>query len=62
LYLLSSSDLELLATEDLTQSPSLLIPFYDSDINVVFLYAKVSHLQRDEIQNGFFSISYFDIG
>lgn len=40
IYLLDSQNLNLLQTEDINQSPSLLIPYYDSDINVLYLYAK----------------------
>lgn len=40
IYLFDSETLNLLQSEDINQSPSLLIPFYDSDINVLYLYAK----------------------
>jgi coronin-7 len=40
IYLLKSDDLSLVHFEDINQSPSLLIPYYDHDINVVYLYAK----------------------
>ncbi len=40
IYLFNSENLNLLQTEDINQSPSLLIPHYDSDINVLYLYAK----------------------
>ena len=40
LYLLDAETLDVLATEDINSSPSLLVPIYDTDINVLFLYAK----------------------
>jgi len=39
-YLFDSENLNLLQAEDINQSPSLLIPYFDSDINVLYLYAK----------------------
>ena len=40
MFLLEAATLNLLQTEDINQSPSLLIPFFDQDINVLYLYAK----------------------
>ena len=40
IYLYESATLSLLSSEDISQSPSLLIPIYDADINVLYLYAK----------------------
>lgn len=40
IYLFDSEDLSLLQSEDINQSPSLLIPYYDPDIHVLYLYAK----------------------
>jgi coronin-7 len=40
IYLLDAETLNLLQTEDINSSPSLLIPIYDEDINVLYLYAK----------------------
>jgi coronin-7 len=40
IFLFDSATLNLLQTEDINQSPSLLIPYYDQDINVLYLYAK----------------------
>ena len=40
IYLFDSETLNLLQAEDINSSPSLLIPIYDPDINVLYLYAK----------------------
>jgi len=40
IYLFDSESLAHLQTEDINQSPSLLIPYYDPDINVLYMYAK----------------------
>ena len=40
IYLFDSENLIFLAMEDINQSPSLLIPCYDIDTNVLYLYAK----------------------
>lgn len=40
IYLFDSETLNLLQTEDINSSPSLLIPIYDPDISVLYLYAK----------------------
>ncbi len=40
LFLLDADTLDVLATEDINSSPSLLVPIYDPDINVLYLYAK----------------------
>lgn len=42
IFLFDSSKLSLMQAEDINQSPSLLITHYDPDINVLYLYAKVS--------------------
>lgn len=40
IYLYDSENLIFLAHEDINQSPSLMIPYYDIDTNVLYLYAK----------------------
>lgn len=40
LFLFESDTLSQMHSEDINQSPSLLIPYYDSDISVLYLYAK----------------------
>jgi coronin-7 len=40
LFLFDSETLNQIHSEDINQSPSLLIPYYDSDISVLYLYAK----------------------
>jgi coronin-7 len=42
IFLFDSETLNLLHCEDINNSPSLLIPYYDSDTSVLYLYAKVS--------------------
>ena len=54
IYLFDSETLNQLQSEDINQSPSLLIPYYDSDISVLYLYAKgeetlyLYEIQEDE--------------
>lgn len=54
IYLFDSETLEQMQSEDINQSPSLLIPYFDSDINVLYLYAKgeetiyIYEIQEDE--------------
>lgn len=40
IFLFNSQDLSELNSEDINHSPSLLIPYFDADINVLYLYAK----------------------
>ena len=40
IFLFDSQDLTELKSEDINHSPSLLIPHFDADINVLYLYAK----------------------
>lgn len=40
IYLYDSENLIFLTSEDINQSPSLLIPYHDFDTNVLYLYAK----------------------
>lgn len=40
IYLYDSENLIFLTLEDINQSPSLMIPYYDMDTNVLYLYAK----------------------
>jgi len=40
IFLLKSDDLSQVACEDISCSPSLLIPYFDPDTNVVYLFAK----------------------
>lgn len=54
IFLFDSETLAELKSEDINHSPSLLIPYFDSDINVVYLYAKgeetiiLYEIQEDE--------------